>query len=296
MIFAAIDIGSNASRLLFANVFETGKKILVEKATLVRIPTRLGEDVYSISRISDEKSDNLIKTLKAFKLLLEVYNPVCFDVCATAAMREAKNSENILQRINSEAGIDVRIIDGIEEANIIRKTNRIVFDSNERPVIFIDVGGGSTDISIIHNNKVLAVKSFKIGTLRYLAGKIPETEWKDLSDWLGRFRKDFGNFNIIGSGGNINKINKIYGDPENFQLTYKLLKHAYEHLSSFSLEERIVKLGLRPDRADVIIPAARIFIFILKIIKARYIYVPKIGLADGLVHQLYKKYKKEQKR
>lgn len=292
MIYAAIDIGSNAARLLIANVFELDQKIFVEKATLVRIPTRLGKDVYKVGRISDKRADDLLKTLYAFKLLIDVYRPLAYDACATAAMREAENGEEIIQRIHKEAGFDVRIIDGLEEANIIRKTNKLGFEHPHNNTLYIDVGGGSTDISFLKNDKVVGVKSFNIGTLRILSGKMDKKEWDRLEKWLKKYKEYFGKMNVVGSGGNINKINKLYGDPFHYTLTFENLKYAAKYLKSFTLHERIEKLGLRPDRADVIVPAAKIFLFIMKIINAKSIIVPKIGLADGLVYQLYSHNKK----
>lgn len=290
MLFAAIDIGSNAARLLFANVFEIDQKIFVEKATLVRIPTRLGKDVYNINRITKKKADNLIKTLLAFRLLIEVYKPKAYDACATAAMREAENGLEIMKRIKEEAGFNVRTIDGITEANIIRRTNKIGFEHPEKLTMYIDVGGGSTDISIMDGERVVDVKSFKIGTLRILSGKMDKKEWDRLEKWLKKFKKYYGELNLVGSGGNINKINKLYGDPFHYTLSFDRLLYAHKFLKGYSLMERIETLGLRPDRADVIVPAAKIFIFIMKMIKSDSILVPKIGLADGLVYQLYEKH------
>jgi exopolyphosphatase/guanosine-5'-triphosphate,3'-diphosphate pyrophosphatase len=291
MIFASIDIGSNAARLLFANVFEDKKKIFVEKATLVRIPTRLGEDVYSIGKISSDKAENLIKTLNAFKLLIEVYHPLDWDACATAAMREASNGPEILHRIKAETGIELRTIDGIEEANLIRRTNKIGFIHPHNFSIYIDVGGGSTEISIQKNEDILDVKSFKIGTLRLLSDKVEKSEWKSLNKWLNKYSDFFGRIRVVGSGGNINKLQRLFGSQDSFIMTYDQLNYAYKFLKEYSLLERIEKLGLRPDRADVIVPAAKIFLFILKTINASSLTVPRIGLADGLVYQLYEKYK-----
>jgi exopolyphosphatase / guanosine-5'-triphosphate,3'-diphosphate pyrophosphatase len=294
MIFAAIDIGSNAARLLFAHVFEIKKEVFVENATLVRIPTRLGEDVYSGNTISKEKADRLIKTLKAFQLLIEAYKPVDYDVCATAAMREAGNGHEIIDRINHETGFRVRVIDGIEEARIIRLTNKMGFRHPDKLAMYIDVGGGSTDISIMENHRISGVKSFEIGTLRLLKNKVRKKEWEQLKAWLFEYREHFGSFHLVGSGGNINKINKLYGDSVLNLLSFKKLKKAHRHLNSFSFDERVEKLGLRPDRADVIIPAAKIFMFIMKTVKANEILVPKIGLADGLIYRLYEEWKKNQ--
>ncbi|MCD4730201.1 MAG: Ppx/GppA family phosphatase [Bacteroidales bacterium] len=291
MLFAAIDVGSNAARLLFANVFEIKQKIFVEKATLVRIPIRLGKDVYNINHITKKRADNLIKTLHAYRLLIEVYKPVAYDACATAAMREAENGLEIINRIKEDTGFNIRIIDGITEANIIRRTNKIGFEHPDNLSMYIDVGGGSTDISIMDGERVIDVKSFKIGTLRILSGKMDKKEWDRLGKWLKKFNEYFGALNLVGSGGNINKINKLYGDPFHYTLSFENLTYAHKFLKGYSLMERIEKLGLRPDRADVIVPAAKIFIYIMKIVKSKSVLVPKIGLADGLIYQLYEKQK-----
>ncbi|MBN1338769.1 MAG: Ppx/GppA family phosphatase [Bacteroidales bacterium] len=290
MLFAAIDIGSNASRLLFANVFDILNNIVVEKATLVRIPTRLGEDVFTTGKVSPEKANNLIKTLQAYKLLMEVYEPLSYTACATAAIREAKNGNAVIRKIADETGITVKVIDGIEEAEIIRQSNKIEFGNNKPLSMYIDVGGGSTEISVVSEKEVLAAASFRVGTLRLLSNKVKASEWEKMEKWLGKFKNRYDLINCIGTGGNINKICKMYGDSDHFMLTFKSLRHAYDHLGSFTLPERIVRLGLRPDRADVILPAAWIFITIMKTIKARVIYVPKTGLADGLVHRLFEQY------
>jgi exopolyphosphatase/guanosine-5'-triphosphate,3'-diphosphate pyrophosphatase len=290
MIFAAIDIGSNAARLLFANVYNIEGKIIVDKATLIRIPTRLGKDVYSINKISRKRADNLIKTLNAFKLLIEVYQPISYTACATAAMREAENGPKIIKQIKEKVGFDVRIIDGMEEANIVRQTHKTEFKNPKLPTMYIDVGGGSTEISILKNGELVDAKSFKIGTLRLLSEKVAEENWMEMEDWLMQFQKDFGKINVVGSGGNINKINKLYGNPINYILSHNKLQSALDHLKSFTLVQRIEKLGLRPDRADVIVPAAEIFLFIVNIIRIESLLVPKIGMADGLIFQLYQEH------
>ncbi|MBN3035107.1 MAG: Ppx/GppA family phosphatase [Bacteroidales bacterium] len=294
MLFAAIDLGSNASRLLFANVFDDSSRIMVDKATLVRIPTRLGEDVFHSGAISIEKADNLVKTLTAYKLLIEVYKPLDFTACATAALREASNGEEVLQRIMSETGIPVRMIDGLEEASIIRHTNKIEWQRGHGHVMYIDVGGGSTEISVMSSDdRLIDARSFRIGTLRLLSKAVREDEWALLKGWLKNLRSQFGKYNCVGSGGNINKLNKMYGDPDTFVLSYLQLKHALTQLEAYTFEERIRRMGLRPDRADVIVPAARIFIFIMKTLGCESILVPRIGLADGLVYQLYEGYRQQ---
>jgi exopolyphosphatase / guanosine-5'-triphosphate,3'-diphosphate pyrophosphatase len=290
MIFAAIDIGSNAVRLLFANAFEQKGAIRVEKATLVRIPIRLGMDVYKNNKISKQRGEKLINTLQAFSLLIGVYKPKAFVACATAAMREAVNGEELIKKIKKQTGIHVKIIDGLEEAAIIRSTNDYVFAAENKLNMYIDLGGGSTEISVLSEHKLIEAGSFKIGTIRLLTGKVPEEEWDNLEAWLMKFQKHFGKMNVIGSGGNINKIAKIYGKPDAYHLRQENLEYAAKHLRSFSLNDRIEMLGLRPDRADVIIPATDVFLFITRIIKARMIYVPKIGLADGLIYQMFEKH------
>ncbi len=291
MIYAAIDIGSNASRLLIANVYQGGNKIKVEKSTMVRVPTRLGMDVYSKHKISNKRIKMLLKTLKAFKLIIDVYQPIAYDVVATAAMREATNGQEIMELVKKEIGLNIRIINGKEEADIIRHTNRMNITEDHSPFLFIDVGGGSTDVSLMKDDELIEAKSFKIGTLRLLADKVKNSEWGKLDDWLAFYKSKYKTFKVIASGGNINKINKLFGDPINYVLTNDNIEYAYQYLSKFTLEERIEKLGLRPDRADVIIPAAEIFLHIFKKLDQKSVFVPKIGLADGLVHMLYEKNK-----
>jgi len=290
MIFASIDIGSNAVRLLFANAFERENRIHIEKASLIRIPIRLGKDVYKNNTISKKRATNLVKTLKAFKLLIDVYKPVSFVACATAATRDAVNGEELLKKVTKETGIKIKIIDGLQEAEIIRSSNDFTLPEGKNLTMYVDLGGGSTEISVLSKSKVLDARSFKIGTLRLLNKNFQKKEWNELETWLNQFKKDFGQINIVGSGGNINKIAKLYSHREDDILPFTDLEYAYKHLKSFTLHERVEQLGMRPDRADVIVPAARVFLFIAKIISADTIVVPKIGLADGLIIQLYKSY------
>lgn len=291
MIFAAIDIGSNAVRLLFANAFDRDNRIHVEKATLIRIPIRLGKDVYKNNTISKKRATNLIKTLKAFKLLIDVYKPVDYTACATAAMREATNGPELLKQIKKETGIKVRTVDGMEEAEIVRSIGGFVPPPGKTHTMYVDLGGGSTEVSVLDKNGLVAARSFKIGTIRLLNKKVGEEQWDEMKTWLNQFKDDFGKINIIGSGGNINKIAKLYGDIPTNTISYERLQYAYKYLKSFNLHERIEQLGLRPDRADVIVPAARVFIFVTKTVGSDSVLAPKIGLADGLVHQLYAAYK-----
>jgi exopolyphosphatase / guanosine-5'-triphosphate,3'-diphosphate pyrophosphatase len=292
MILASIDIGSNAVRLLFANAYEHEGHSLVEKATLIRIPVRLGMDVFRDKKIGKEKIKHLIKTLKAFKLLIDVYQPVRYCAYATAAMREAKNQEYVIKKIKEKTGIKVEIIDGIEEANIIKELNNTIIDEKQRIKMYIDVGGGSTDISFLENNKIKSSKSFNIGTVRMLENMTEETEWIRLKEWLYGFRQDYGKIFCIGTGGNINKIGKMYANPMDNILSYDKLLESYNYFNSYSLDDRINRLGLRPDRADVIIPALKIYLTIMEHSKIKSIYIPRIGLADGLIYKMYREIKK----
>jgi exopolyphosphatase/guanosine-5'-triphosphate,3'-diphosphate pyrophosphatase len=289
MLFASIDIGSNAVRLLFANAFERDKKTYIEKATLVRIPVRLGKDVFSKNKISEKKIKALIKTLEAFKLLLEVYRPVAYMACATSAMREAVNGREVIKRIKQEVGLKVKIIDGQEEAGAISGLNWFKTDDGKL-TLYIDVGGGSTEMSVLSGDKIISTASFNIGTLRYYDGKIKDSKLKNIKKWLMQFKEDFDNINVIGTGGNINKIKKIYGTEEEHFMRLSDLEHAHLELSRYTVEERMEMLGLRIDRADVIVPASEIFLYIMKLIKAELILVPKVGLADGLILKLYNNY------
>jgi len=291
MLFSSIDIGSNAVRLLFANVFESKGGPVTEKASLIRIPLRLGMDVFSTGMISDQKADDLVKTMRAFKLLIDVYQPLGYRVAATAAMREASNNVEVMERVKRESGLEIGMIDGIEEANIISSLSNVFVNKNFTKTIYVDVGGGSTEISVLDGDRFITSNSFRIGTIRLLADKVEDTEWELMRKWLNQFKADFGRMNCVGSGGNINKITKMYGYPINNMINFDQMQYAYKQLNSMPMDVRIERMGMRPDRADVIVPAARIFIRILKWTGINVIVAPKIGLADGLVLLQYKEMK-----
>ncbi len=288
MLFSGIDIGSNAVRLLFANVFETKGGPVTEKATLLRIPIRLGMDVFTLGRISDQKTEYLVKTMKAFKLLIDVYQPESYLAAATSAMREASNNKEVMDIVRKESGLTIDLIDGIQEANIISSFSNLMVNKAFTKTLYIDVGGGSTELSIIDGKDFITSNSFKLGTIRLLADAVPDDEWDKMHKWLNLFKADFGRMNVIGSGGNINKITKLYGNAYNNIVNLDQLQFAYKQLNTMPLEKRIEKMGLRPDRADVIVPAAQIFIKILKWTDLQIVSAPKIGLADGLVLMQYK--------
>lgn len=291
MIFAAIDIGSNAVRLLFANVFEnTSGQIVSSKATFIRIPLRLGEDVFSGGYIREVSIAKLIDTLQAFKQLIAVYDTAAYRVCATAAMREAKNSTEVVNEVFAKTGMKIEVIDGLEEANIIRMAGENMPDHSQNIGMFVDVGGGSTEISVTRNHCFENSYSFQLGTLRLLHNVESKEEWKRLDAWLNEFKNDFGKICLVGSGGNINKLTKLFGDKLDLKMSYAQLSKAYRKMSKMNMEERINAYNLRPDRADVIVPAARLFLHIMEYTNTKQIQVPKFGLADGMVCQLYSEY------
>ncbi len=288
MLLAAIDIGSNAVRLLFSNVIERNGVPVADKASLVRIPVRLGEDVFTSGSISPAREENLLKTLTAFKLLIDVYKPIAYRACATAAMREAANSEHIIRRILDETGLTVRIIDGIEEAAIVSAVNNINVGRQYKYKMYIDVGGGSTEISMTRDHQVVRSESFRIGTIRIREQMTDEKEWQRMKEWLKPLKDEEGKIYCVGSGGNINKIAKLYAKSEAGMIFYRELEQAYDELSRVSVDYRIAQLGMRPDRADVIVEATEIFMKIMKWGSLEFAAVPKIGLPDGLVHMMYR--------
>ncbi|NIP29535.1 MAG: exopolyphosphatase [Candidatus Dadabacteria bacterium] len=291
MKFAAIDIGSNAVRLLFAQVFENHNTVF-KKDALYRVPIRLGEDVFVNQEISSEKKDSLINTLIAFKYLIKAYKPIDYLACATSAMREAENSNEIINEIKKQADIDIKIIDGFEEADIICSNHIADKLDKKGDYLYIDVGGGSTELTLISKNKIVKSQSFNIGTVRLLKEKVSDNKWLILKKWLKENINELNKIEGIGSGGNINKVYKMSETKIGKPVSYQKIKKIYKSLIAYSFKDRIKKLGLRPDRADVIIPALEIYIFILKYSKIKKLHVPEIGLSDGIIHLLYDKQKK----
>jgi exopolyphosphatase/guanosine-5'-triphosphate,3'-diphosphate pyrophosphatase len=293
MKFAAIDIGSNAVRLLFCNVYDDGKTIDYRKAELIRIPIRLGEDSFLHGKITIEKEDKLVTAMKAFKNLIDVYDALDYRACATSAMRDAENRYDIVDRIRKESEIKIEIIDGKTEADIIYSNHIEEHLDKGTNYLYIDIGGGSTEITLFSKNKAVVSQSFNVGTIRMLHNRIDKDYWSYFKKWIEEISSGYKPLVAIGSGGNINKLYKMSGRKQNKPLATYKLKSLYELIESYTYEERIHTLGLNPDRADVIIPASRILLTILKKAEIEKIIVPQIGLSDGIVHLLYEKYKEK---
>ena len=285
---AAIDIGSNAARLLISEVTqEEGQKPQFNKVNLVRVPLRLGFDVFEKGEISQKKQQMLIQTMKAYKLLLEVYEIKHLKACATSAMRDAANGAEMIARIKAQAGIDIRIITGDEEASFIYENHVAENLDKEHSYLYIDVGGGSTELTFFADGKLRYKESFNIGTIRLIKGQVEEKAWDEMKEHLKTNTKSALPMIAIGSGGNINKVFSLSKRKEGKPLTLELLRDYHKELSSVSLEDRIRMYKLREDRADVIVPALQIYISVMRWAEINEIYVPKIGLADGLVQSLY---------
>lgn len=288
---AGIDIGSNAIRLLLVNVIteqNNNHEPSFKKSALVRVPIRLGADTFLNGKISEENKIRMIKAMEAFKLLMEVHGVQKYKACATSAMREAKNGVEVAKEIFEKTTVKIDIIDGTQEAKIIFGTDLSTIITIQNSYLYVDVGGGSTEITLFSKGKIINSKSFKIGTVRLLDDhKEFKNIWKSIELWVKENTKDLKRVSVIGSGGNINKIFKISGRPMGKPLYLKYMKSQLEFLSQLTYEERITQLDLNPDRADVIIPATKIYVSIMEWSGATKIFVPKIGLADGIVKNLY---------
>jgi exopolyphosphatase/guanosine-5'-triphosphate,3'-diphosphate pyrophosphatase len=288
--YAAIDIGSNAIRLLVHNVIETSERPpQFFKNSLVRVPVRLGEDTFTTGTISKENASRIRKTLQAFLLLIEVSGVEKYRACATSALREAGNGIQILEDIRRELGIDVELIDGKKEASIIAGTDLKDLIRQDKSYLYVDVGGGSTEFTLFSNGLALSSRSFRIGTVRLLKEMVTAADWSEAEQWIRNETRGHPDLSIIGSGGNINKLFKMSGRKPGQPLSHIWLNAQYHFLNSLSYQERIVELGLNPDRADVILPATRIFLLAAKWSGTKKIYVPQIGLADGIIKDLYHK-------
>jgi exopolyphosphatase / guanosine-5'-triphosphate,3'-diphosphate pyrophosphatase len=289
---AAIDIGSNAARLLINDVIEgpQGKPEFI-KLTLVRVPLRLGFDVFEKGEISEDKIEMFIKTLQSYKLLLEVYQVKHYVTAATSAMRDAANSKQILSRIKKETSLDIKVISGEDEASYIYESHVAESLSSNESYLYIDVGGGSTELTFFSDGKLVTKQSFNIGTIRLLKNQVTEDHWDEMKRFIKQKTIGYHHITAIGSGGNINKIFSLSKRKEGRPLALELLRNYYKEFSSISLSQRISLYQLREDRADVVVPALLIYINVMRWADADEIFVPKIGLADGLIHILYEQVK-----
>lgn len=291
MIFAAVDIGSNAMRLLFCRAYDLAGKAHFSKEELIRLPIRLGEDVFLHGKISDKKIEKLVTAMRGFHELIKVYEVDGYRAVATSAMRDASNSNEVIKRILNETGLNVEIIDGKLEAQLVFSNHIEEMLNPKHAYLYIDVGGGSTELTLYDNQKVVTAKSFNIGTVRMLLNKVEKEEWENMKEWIKKSTHGVKPLHAIGSGGNINKIFKMT-KKENKNLSYQKLKSIHDMLNSYTVEERMDVLGLKPDRADVIVHASKIFTTIMKTADIDDIFVPQIGLSDGIIHDLYDRLKK----
>jgi exopolyphosphatase / guanosine-5'-triphosphate,3'-diphosphate pyrophosphatase len=286
--YAAIDIGSNAMRLLITNIVEVeGKEPQFNKSSLVRVPIRLGQDAFTVGTISDENIDRMVDAMQAFRLLMRVHKVEKYKSCATSAMREAYNGKEVVEIIKEKAGIDIEIIDGKKEAAIIASTDLHFLLKTDATYLYVDVGGGSTEFSLFSDGKIIASKSFKAGTVRLLNEVVSDIVWQEIEKWIKTNTADYENISLIGSGGNINRLFNMSEKHPDKPLSYIYLNSQYAMLNKMSYEQRIAELGMNPDRADVIIPALRVYLNAMKWSNASQIYVPKIGLSDGIVKAMY---------
>jgi len=286
--YAAIDIGSNAMRLLISNVVEQdGKEPQFNKSSLVRVPIRLGQDAFTVGEISEENIDRMVDAMKAFNLLMKVHKVERYMAFATSAMREAYNAKEVVALIKKKADIKIEIIDGKKEAAIIASTDLHHLLKTDETYLFVDVGGGSTEFTLFSDGKMITSRSFKAGTVRLLNNMVHDVVWDEIEKWIKTNTADYEEVTLIGSGGNINKLFKMSGKQQEKPLSYIYINSQYAFLNSLTYEQRIAELGLNSDRADVIIHATRIYLNAMKWSGARQIYVPKIGLSDGIVKAMY---------
>ena len=288
MRLAAIDIGSNAARLLISDIVKNrdGRPDF-NKLNLVRVPLRLGFDVFEKKEISPEKEEMIVKTIQAYKYLIDIYEVKYVKACATSAMRDATNSEHIIQRVKNETGIEIKIISGDEEASVIYENHVAESLDKDHSYLYIDVGGGSTELTFFSENQLVFKQSFNIGTIRLLKNQVEERHWDEMKNYIREKTKNYKEMIAIGTGGNINKVFSMSKKKDGKPLSLDLLKDYYKELGSFSLYDRMRTYNLREDRADVILPAIQIYINVMRWANIEEIYVPKIGLADGLLHTLY---------
>ena len=294
--FASIDIGSNAMRLLFCRVLQNSESTKFIKESLIRMPLRLGEDAFTINKISKENSAKLVKTIHAFRLMIDAYDPILYRACATAALRTASNGQALVDQINSITDVGLEIISGKREAEIIMANHIENYLSPEKDYLYIDVGGGSTEISFIVNRVKAISKSFPIGSVRLLKEQVSSSDWVDMENWVKSKRSELStSIKAIGSGGNINKIFAMSDIRKKNEIEFNMIKDVIDMVEPYSIHDRIAKLELRPDRADVITHAGKIYLSVMDWTNTKKMIVPQSGLPDGIVHELYEEYSSSQK-
>lgn len=295
MKLAAVDIGSNAIRLQITNVLSHEGKITFKKVEYVRFPLRLGHDVFGTKKISPGNEAKFLKLMHAFKILIDLYEVDNLMICATSAMREAKNGEEIAAKVQNEIGLKIGIIDGNKEAELINKAISAYID--DKTYLHIDVGGGSTELNLYYKKEKINARSFKIGSVRRLEHFDSPVIWKNMEAWLREnVRKEYGVITSIGTGGNINKIFELAKTKINKALSIRKIEEIRQFLSQYSYEERVNILQLNSDRADVILPASDIYLSVMKTANSKSIIVPDVGLKDGMMQSLYEKTLKKQKK
>lgn len=293
MKFAAIDIGSNAIRLLIEEVHMDGKSFHIEKVSLTRVPVRLGEDVFKSGKISEEKIRQLSKTMRAFWYLMDVHQIEMFRACATSAMREATNRKEVIERVAGESNIRIELLSGDAEAQLIFSNYFAQNLNHDANYLYIDVGGGSTELTLIKKGKRIKGESFDLGTVRMLSGAVKKSTWEKAKKWIESEKIRNGNLTAIGTGGNINTLFKIQGKKPNETISISEILEQYNMLKSLSFDQRIVRMRLRPDRADVIIPACEIYLKLMGFAGINNMLVPKIGLADGIILDIFQIWKND---
>ncbi len=275
--------------MLIADIIQNGQEVSFKKNTLIRVPLRLGDDAFIQKEISFKKTEELVKTMIAFRNLMDVYKVSDYMACATSAMREAKNGQDIVIKIKEEAAIDLEIVEGQREANIIYASHIEQTLERTKNYLYIDVGGGSTELSVFSGGEMIASRSFNLGGIRILDNQDKEETWSEMKDWVKDKVRDYKNLSGIGTGGNINKLFRMADGKDGSPITFIKLRSLYTYLNSFSMKDRINVLGLNSDRADVIIPATEIYLSVMRWGGVKQIFVPRVGLVDGVIQLLIDK-------
>ena len=286
---AAIDIGSNAIRMLICYVIKSGNQQIFQKNSYLRLPLRLGEDTFRDGIISDNKIKTLSEALISFKYMMRVHNVDEYQIYATSALRESKNSLNVISEVEKTSGLKINLINGLKEAKIIAKGNPLSKLEFNKTYLYVDVGGGSTEYSILRRGVDKKSKSFKIGTVRLLNSKLDNSTIDEIDKWLKSNIDPNDKVKLFATGGNINKIQTMTGTKTGKPISYLSIKDLLNNIQLYSYKERMIKYNLNPDRADVIIPALKIFTLTMESVRSNKIFIPKVGLVDGMIKEIFYK-------